>query len=231
MKKSLKPLLCGLVLVMSVSLIMVFSSSGCRRAAPPVEESVIEEPVVEEVTTAPETTVEVTAIPETTAEAAGADTTTDTTISAEELTRAKEAFASGAVVYLYDPQPATVSKSDLDATEFSLRYILSKDAKAVTTLVYILKVDAEGVNEPVFGDGNMDDWISETGKITFKIMSNPLQDVYDQVFKDEGITIQHVNDPVYLDILLLSPEEQDESLLVSDSSKQLSNIVRIPVSQ
>ena len=51
MKKSL---LWVLVLVMSVSLIMVFSSGGCRRAAPPVEESVIEEPVVEEVTGEPE---------------------------------------------------------------------------------------------------------------------------------------------------------------------------------
>ena len=43
MKKSLKPLLCVLILVMSVSLIMVFSSAGCRRAAPPAEESVMEE--------------------------------------------------------------------------------------------------------------------------------------------------------------------------------------------
>ncbi|GAI51265.1 unnamed protein product, partial [marine sediment metagenome] len=54
MKKSLKPLLCVLVLVVSVSMIMMFSSGGCRRAAPPVEESVIEEPVVEEVTGEPE---------------------------------------------------------------------------------------------------------------------------------------------------------------------------------
>ena len=54
MKKSLKPLLCVLVLVMSVSLIMVFSLGGCRPAVSPVEESVIEEPVVEEVTDEPE---------------------------------------------------------------------------------------------------------------------------------------------------------------------------------
>ena len=50
MKKPLKPLLWVLVLVMSVSLIMVFSSGGCGPAVSPVEESVIEEPVVEEVT-------------------------------------------------------------------------------------------------------------------------------------------------------------------------------------
>ena len=50
MKKVLKLLLWVLILAMSVSLIMVFSLGGCRPAAPPVEESVIEEPVVEEVT-------------------------------------------------------------------------------------------------------------------------------------------------------------------------------------
>ena len=42
MKKSLKPLLCVLVLAMSVSLIMVFSSGGCRRAEQPVEEALDE---------------------------------------------------------------------------------------------------------------------------------------------------------------------------------------------
>ena len=44
MKKSL---LWVLVLVMSVSLIMVFSLGGCRPAVSPVEESVIEEPAEE----------------------------------------------------------------------------------------------------------------------------------------------------------------------------------------
>ena len=47
MKKPLKPLLCLLVLVISVSLIMVFSLSGCRHATPPEEEDSDEE-VVEE---------------------------------------------------------------------------------------------------------------------------------------------------------------------------------------
>ena len=48
MKKSLKPLLCVLVLVMSVSLIMVFSLGGCRRVEELVVEPVMEELVVEE---------------------------------------------------------------------------------------------------------------------------------------------------------------------------------------
>ena len=63
--KMKKPLLCVLVLVMSVSLIMVFSSGGCRRAEPPVEE-VTDEPeealdesekeeIVEEATATPVT--------------------------------------------------------------------------------------------------------------------------------------------------------------------------------
>jgi len=54
MKKPSKPLLWVLILAMSISLAAMFSLGGCRRAAPPVEESVIEEPVVEEVTDEPE---------------------------------------------------------------------------------------------------------------------------------------------------------------------------------
>ena len=53
MKKPLKPLLWVLILVMSVSLIMVFSSGGCRPAVQPVEEPVVEEPVTEEATVEP----------------------------------------------------------------------------------------------------------------------------------------------------------------------------------
>lgn len=48
MKKSLKPLLWVLVLVMSISLVAVFGSGGCRPAVPPVEESVPTEEKAEE---------------------------------------------------------------------------------------------------------------------------------------------------------------------------------------
>ncbi len=44
MKKLLKPLLWVLVLVMSVLLVAVFSSGGCKRVEEPVEEEVTDEP-------------------------------------------------------------------------------------------------------------------------------------------------------------------------------------------
>jgi hypothetical protein len=54
MKKLLKPLIWLLVLVMSVLLVTVFGSGGCRTAATQVEEPAVEEPVVEEFTGGPE---------------------------------------------------------------------------------------------------------------------------------------------------------------------------------
>lgn len=53
MKKPIKPLLWILILVMSISLVVVFSSIGCKTAVLLEEETVIEEPE-EEVTDEPE---------------------------------------------------------------------------------------------------------------------------------------------------------------------------------
>ncbi|MBU4314711.1 MAG: hypothetical protein KJ821_07975 [Actinobacteria bacterium] len=49
-----KSLLRGLILAISIALVIVFSSGGCRGSVPPVEEPVVEELVVEEVTDEPE---------------------------------------------------------------------------------------------------------------------------------------------------------------------------------
>ena len=54
------------------------------------------------------------------------------------------------MVYLYDPQPKTVSKAEVDLTMYSLRYILSKDAKPGDNEVLTFKVDAEGNQEMNF---------------------------------------------------------------------------------
>jgi len=176
--------------------------------------------------------------------------------SAEVRAEADQAFASGAMVYLYDPQPATVSKSNLDSTKFSLRYILSKDARDVTNILLLWKVNAQGTKEFIIPETNdllvqtvnLRDWISSMGTITFTTSSR-MADTSDQQGVDPNVAVfttwiitwdsvtplyghpnQHVEDPVYIDVLLLSPEERDGALLLSDASKQLSNIVRIPVS-
>ena len=54
MKISFQPLLLIFILVITISLVSVFSPGGCKPTVSPVEESVIEEPVVEEVTGEPE---------------------------------------------------------------------------------------------------------------------------------------------------------------------------------
>jgi hypothetical protein len=152
---------------------------------------------------------------------------TDTPVSVEERARANQSFANGAMVYLYDPQPTTVSRSDLKNTWFSLRYILSDDAKSVSNIIGIYKVDADDAQE--FGlmwDGTtIIDWTRETGEITFRLMPESLNDMIDQAYTDSsGNVLQHLN-PVYLGIVLLTIDEKDEN----GKARQLSNGVRIDV--
>lgn len=127
---------------------------------------------------------------------------------------------------------------------FSLQYMLSKNAQSVPNAVIIWKVDAQGAKEYVIADrGDLEDWTSETGQIafgTFSITRDFRRDRYlytPDLFVLQG-TIgmtpiyssmpQHwVDDPVYLEISLVSPEAYDGKLLLSRSSKQLSNTVRI----
>jgi hypothetical protein len=122
---------------------------------------------------------------------------------------------------------------------------LSNDTKAVTNVVFIWKVNAEGAQEYVIADrGYIEDWISETGEITFNTF-NIMREVHKgQSYSSDtwamqawiGMTPlyarpnqQFVDDPVYIDVFLVAPEENDGNLLVSDSPKHLSNTVRIPI--
>jgi hypothetical protein len=194
------------------------------------------------------------------------------------MEQANKAYSSGLVVYLYDPQPKTVSRSNLDATEFSLRYILSKDAKEVPTsvlvrnIVFLRKVNADGAGEYIIpatkrtglGDQTvyLSDWASQTGTLTFTPSSNTMIATSDQQGSDPNVAVltawivtwggitplygppnQLVENPVYLDVVLLSPEERaaaqlspdaskqpwDTVLLLSEKTKLLSNTVRIPI--
>lgn len=67
--------------------------------------------------------------------------------TAEVEAEAAQAFSNGAMVFFYDPQPATVSLSDLEKTTFSVRYILSNDAMEVTNILLLWKVNAGGIRE------------------------------------------------------------------------------------
>jgi len=172
---------------------------------------------------------------------------TQQTITAEVQASANQAFAAGWVVYLYDPEPKIVPSSGVDSTEITLRYVLSENANPVTNVVFILKSDATGAQEYVIPmRGSIEDWTSKTGQIRF-ILFNITRDMVRQEAYDPnkavsqgfiGMTAlygpmnqQYVDNPVSLDIYLLAPEQSNGNLLISSSSKQLSNTVRIPVGQ
>jgi hypothetical protein len=185
-----------------------------------------------------------------------APTNTPEAVPAEELTKAELAFADGAVVYLYDLNPTTVSLSALDSTIFSLRFILSKEAKETVNLLLLWKVNAEGKREFIIPETqsmmmsetvHLWDWINGTGIIPFSTFSH-MADTSTQTVNNPGeavfttwhITLnsvlplyaapnQIVNDPVYIEVLLLAPDNINGNLLISETSQQLSNTVRIEI--
>jgi hypothetical protein len=192
-------------------------------------------------------------------------------ISAEVRASAEQVFASDHMVYLYDPQPGSISRSNLDATEFSLRYILSKDARGAPNFLFLRKTNAKGSIEYIIpakkrmvGDETVSlaDWSSETGTLTFTPSSNSMIDTSDKQGGDPNTAVltawivglpgiaplygppnPHVEDPAYLDVLLLAPEVRDAAqsspdasqvpydkvMVLSTNSRSLSNTVRIPI--
>jgi len=164
-----------------------------------------------------------------------ADTRVDAPISAEDLARAEEAFAAGALVYLFEPQPVIVSTSDLLTTQFSVRYLLSENARPVDYMLYARKVNVQGDEEYVMSLEGSVDWTSEIGELTFmafdllsilvpESIENP---AFRALVADRNA--QRVDDPVYVDVFLLAAEERDGGLSVSNPPKFLSNVARIPV--
>jgi hypothetical protein len=173
-------------------------------------------------TTVPAATTTSTMSTTTTTEAV---TTTVATISAVDKANAKKAFAAGAQVYLYDPQPETVALSALDATQFSLRYILATGAVSVSNVLLYARVDAAGVQESGVAEGvSLQDWTSPSGELMFTTF-NLMREIRRQNFPNATF----VDDPVFLALALIAPEEGLGGLLVSESSKKLSNVVKIPI--
>jgi Tol biopolymer transport system component len=159
---------------------------------------------------------------------------------------ADQYFESGAKVYIYDPHPASVALSALNSTEFSFRYILAENATAVPNIVLIWRVNSAGVKEYLVSDRSyVTDWESKNGYLTFS-MFTMYRDIYRQGYTytpDQavlqavvgmtplygGLNEFYVDDPIYLDVFLMSPVEQDGSLLLTDASTPLSNEVRIEI--
>ena len=167
-------------------------------------------------------------------------------IPADVQTQADRYFESGAMVYLYDPQPLSVSLSALNNTQFSLRYILSKNAMTVPNVIFIWKVNSIGDKEYIISDvSSIEDWENKTGLLYFT-NNNLYRDMYrDQYTYDPNLAVLqafigmtplyggvnefYVDEPIYLDVFLMSPVEQEGSFFLSDASIPLSNSVRIEV--
>ena len=171
----------------------------------------------------------------------------DEPVSAEVQALADEYFESGGMVYIYNPQPASVALSALNSTEFSFRYIISKNTKSIPNFVIIWRVNSAGEGEYMIPfRSSIEDWESMTGLLTFSMLSVN-RDMYRQQYEHDpnqavlqgwvgmtpvygGLNEFYVDDPTVLDVFLMAPEEQDEVLLLTDASTPLSNSVRIQVS-
>ncbi|MBA4376143.1 MAG: hypothetical protein C0401_08230 [Anaerolinea sp.] len=181
-------------------------------------------------------------------------------VPAEVQALADQAFANGAMIYLYDQQPAVVPLSELNSTTFSLRYILSRNASRMTNILLLWKGNAEGTREFIipendylmpqtimFGEYTFGDWARETGTVTFTTKSR-MADTSNQQGTDPNTAVfttwiitfdgtnplyarpnQKVENPVYLDVMLVVPEKQGENLLLPDDARQLSNTVRFEI--
>jgi hypothetical protein len=167
-------------------------------------------------------------------------------VSAEERGKAEGYFASGASVYLYDPQPPSTELSVLESTLFSARYILAKDSESIPNVVFIWKVNPAGDKEYVVSDrGYIEDWGNETGQITFSVF-NILRDTNRQnmAYDPNQAVLQgmlgmstlygpmnesYVDDPIYLDVFLMAPEAQEGTYLLSDAAVPLSNAIKFEI--
>lgn len=167
-------------------------------------------------------------------------------ISDEVQLQADRYFSSGAEVFIYDPQPTSVSLMALPSTEFTLHYILSNNAESVSNVVLIWRVNSAGTKEYSISDRSfIEDWETKTGTLTFSTF-NMYRDIYRQQYSFDpnqgvlqawvgmtplygGLNEFYVDDPIYLDVFLVTPEKQGETLILSEESNPLSNSVRIEV--
>lgn len=158
----------------------------------------------------------------------------DRSDSGDEITKANQAFSQGNIVYLYNPQPDTVSISNLNNTVFTLHYILSNNAAPAKNVSFIVKGNVWGEKEYIVADrATIDDWGPLTGVIlidmnnvtTSLISKEKTQQAKDPLF----LKTPEIESPDYLDIQLLVRDDIHGKIYVSDSTRRLSNIIRITV--
>jgi hypothetical protein len=138
---------------------------------------------------------------------------------------AEEAFAKGATVYLYDPEPASVAASALSSVEFKVHYVLAPSAHAVPSTVYVAPADVQGTRGfVVLAQSQGVDWTQKTGVITFLI--SPLTDTYLQVYREQGIQIPDI-EADHLVVSVVGATEEGPGT-VADPSQAISNVLEIP---
>jgi hypothetical protein len=143
------------------------------------------------------------------------------------MEEANKAFLSGLMVYLYDPQPKTISIPLIQGTEFKFRYILSEDAKEVPATPLMFYVDLSGNTELKYlWNPSGPDWNIKTGSFTLSLLGQSMSDFYDQSMKNDGIEVKHIT-PACIVVVLVGLEQQGDITVVG--SKALSNTVRIQV--
>lgn len=136
-------------------------------------------------------------------------TTTPVSTSAEDRENANKIFASGLSIYLYDPKPVEVSMTGISQTRFTINYILSREAMVPGLTIY------SGIGmESMEGEYKLsisyvqaiNDWVTETGVITFNA--------------DPSL----IKDPKYIKFIMVGLDDNKQFMY-------LSNQVSIPVSQ
>jgi hypothetical protein len=209
---------------------------------------------VESTTTAVSPTTTTMATPTTSASLATtttaqvATTTVAYAVPAAEEAKAKESFAEGYAVYLYDVQPATVRAAEIDQTVFSYRYVVEDGFAGLPNVLGFTRLDSAGHSEyGASGDGFINDWAGPSGRLEFTLFNmfrevNRQQKVTDPnagiMYGYVGMTPlygpvnqYYVDDPAYIEILLVAPEQVEDAFLFTEAAKKLSNTVRIAVSQ
>jgi hypothetical protein len=155
--------------------------------------------------------------------------TTPTTqpISAEVRTEADQAFASGVMVYLYDPQPKTISIPQIEGTNFTVRYILPENSKEVPMIPLFSYVDLSGNKEiKMLWNPSAPDFNNKTGYITLSLLGSSMNNFYEQQYEQQGIEIKHVT-PAFIEVVLVGLEQQGDITVIG--SNEFSNTVRIDV--
>lgn len=136
-----------------------------------------------------------------------------------------DTFAAGLVVYLYDPQPASVHESDLGATTFRVLYCVAPDSQSARNVLWVNPADAQGV-EGMVTLTKMDhvEWTTKCGELTFRISS--FSEDANRDLESRGIAVPHV-DADHLVVYVVSAQEANGGV-IADPSQRLSNVVTIP---